>query len=252
VISPAKLSITSLAPYSCLMGKFVLTFTVYPARVMKILSGIAILIILLGIVSIPLHDRNIGTKFDMDFENSVPTYFSSLILFFAAAILAVIASIKKKRQEASWTQWGLLGIIFLLLSLEEVASFHEDLAKGINKMIGLQGEGPAQYVWGAIGMMVLLAFGAYYFRFWLQLPFKTRRRFLIAAVVFAGGALGVEVITGYTWFRYGTEHIYYKLLVVVEEAMEIGGTLLFIHALLFYLFDLKTHVREESQIPEFS
>jgi hypothetical protein len=75
-------------------------------------------------------------------------------------------------------------------------------------------------------------------RFFLQLPRTYQILFSVAAVTYLGGALGVEVITGYyeqLQGGVGRTDFVFELLVAVEECAEMSGVLIFIHALLLYL-----------------
>lgn len=227
-----------------LMGSYRVILKINPSNILKVLSLVIGLTIFLGIVTIPIHDSNFGVKFDMDNENSIPAYISSLNLLLSAVILAFITVVKKKSREEYWRHWGILSFIFMLLSVDEMTAIHEDLAMGLGKMAGMREIGFGQFVWGVIGGILVLAFSAFYLRFLFSLTFKTRLRLIVAAAVFVGGALGVEVLSGYVLRSFGDVNLVYKGVVIVEESLEMLGILLFIRALLLYI--------EENMVDGFS
>jgi hypothetical protein len=70
--------------------------------------------------------------------------------------------------------------------------------------------------------MVLL-FAVMYLKFLFHLPTQTRWRFIIAGLVYVGGAAGVDIPEGYYEALYGTETMTYSLLVTLEESLEMAG-----------------------------
>jgi hypothetical protein len=66
---------------------------------------------------------------------------------------------------------------------------------------------------------------------WRLAP-PVRRLFLLAAAVYLGGALGVEMAGAAHAFRHGTENLGYSLWTTLEEALEMAGVAVFIYALL--------------------
>ena len=59
--------------------------------------------------------------------------------------------------------------------------------------------------------------------------------FIWAAAVFVGGAIGVEMISGYQADLAGERNLTYALIISVEELCEMLGVVIFIHALMTYL-----------------
>src|SRR5829696_4320571 len=59
--------------------------------------------------------------FDVGEERSIPTWFEALQFLLCSILLAVIAVSKKRRSDRYSLHWSFLSIIFLLLSLDEVA-----------------------------------------------------------------------------------------------------------------------------------
>jgi hypothetical protein len=60
--------------------------------------------------------------FDVGEERSIPTWFESIQFLLCSMLLAVVTIAKKQRSDRYSLHWGVLSIIFLLLSVDEVAS----------------------------------------------------------------------------------------------------------------------------------
>ena len=59
----------------------------------------------------------------------------------------------------------------------------------------------------------------------------------MAATLYIGGAIGVELIGGRFAELHGKRNLTYHLLTTVEESLEMGGVILFIWALLVFIAD---------------
>jgi hypothetical protein len=77
--------------------------------------------------------------------------------------------------------------------------------------------------------------GLLYIPFLVHLPASTRRRFITAAVVYVGGALGVEAVSGWRAERMGMNNMTHSLIATVEEVMEMSGVAMFIVGLIRHL-----------------
>jgi hypothetical protein len=73
-------------------------------------------------------------------------------------------------------------------------------------------------------------------KFLLHLPAKTRLRFLIAATIYLGGAIGVELFGSQHAELYGYENLTYSMIATLEESLEMTGLIVFIWALMNYCF----------------
>jgi hypothetical protein len=64
---------------------------------------------------------------------------------------------------------------------------------------------------------------------------RTRILFLLAGVVYVGGALGMEMVAGVYDQSHGYENAVTATMANVEETMEMAGLVIFIYALTAYL-----------------
>jgi hypothetical protein len=105
-----------------------------PRPVIQILVVCVLLLIIAGLAGQVStwflgHDTLLGfvPKFDLGAENNVPTWFSTICLFLWAIALAAIALVEWRRKGPLCVYWFGLAGTFVLLSLDEAASFHEML-----------------------------------------------------------------------------------------------------------------------------
>jgi hypothetical protein len=174
-------------------------------------------------------------------ERNVPTYFSSLLLLCASVLLGVIALTRHRLRLPYWRHWTGLAVIFLLLSLDEVAGLHEMMIRPVRETLHVGGL--LYFAWVIPGSVLVLALGCIYLRFFLALAPQLQWLFGAAALLYVGGALGVEMLGGRHADLYGLENFTYRMYQTVEESFEMFGLVLFIHALLRYF------VREVPQGP---
>jgi hypothetical protein len=174
-------------------------------------------------------------KLYLNGERTIPTYYSSVLLLIAACLVGSIAVLRKREGGSYVFHWTFLSILFLLLSMDEVAGIHENMNRPMRLM--LNPSGFFSFAWVILGIPVVLALGMFYVRFFMDLPAIYRIRFAIAGFLYVGGALGFEMITGRHFALYDNENIPYILLVTIEESLEIAGVLVFIWSLLVYLLD---------------
>jgi hypothetical protein len=73
---------------------------------------------------------------------------------------------------------------------------------------------------------------ALYLPFMRALPRVTRNRLLLAAVIYIGGAVGMELPLGWWTERHGTDGLGYALIDWVEETLEMIGAAIALLSLL--------------------
>jgi hypothetical protein len=156
--------------------------------------------------------------------------------------------------------WGVLSIILLLLSLDEVASIHEALGQQSERLLhyttGFTPSGAISFFWVVPGALFVIIVLLAYLRFLANLPQTTRRLFLFAGALFVLGALGIEMLTAQVvsssdsianWIASSSGGIVGResasaiptilkgLQTSVEEMFEMLGLTAFVYALLAYI-----------------
>lgn len=161
--------------------------------------------------------------FDVDEEESIPTWFSSSLLLLTAVVLFVIAHLSRKGKDRYAMYWFVLGVGFAFMSVDEIAGFHETL----NSITEIS--------WAVPGMIVALLIGIAYLKFLSSLPAPIAIRFMMSGAIFVGGAIGVELATEPYLYNDALDTLGYNLWTPVEEGMEMGGVILFLASLFDYL-----------------
>lgn len=177
--------------------------------------------------------------FNLDAEQNVPTWYSSMSLSLCALILGMIGLGKRTVRDRFAAHWLALGGIFGFLSLDESAGIHE-MMNGIFRVL-LAGSdflgGYLWYSWVIVGVPLVLFLGLAYLKFLIHLPAKTRILFVAAGALYVGGAVGMELIGSKHAYLLGDADLQYALMVALEETMEMTGIALFVYALLSYFSD---------------
>lgn len=191
---------------------------------------VAGLIVELAKASTP--DRSKGELsyfFGLSYEQNLPTWYSASLLLLCAVLLLLIAIANLRALLPFRWHWLALSLIFFYISLDEAVTLHESLSHFFD--FG----GVLYFGWVIPATAVVLGLGLVYLPFVLHLRQPARRRFIVAGLLYVGGALGVEFILGYWTDVAGDRNLVYGLIDLVEESAEILGTTLFLLALLRYL-----------------
>ena len=172
--------------------------------------------------------------FNLDRELNFPTWYSALTIVFCAILLRIIALGKKQQGDRYARDWQLLSVIFFILAIDEVVSIHEILIiPQVSDALNLPWF--LHSMWVIPGSIFVVWFARRFSRFVRHLPLKSRRQFILAACIYIGGALGMEMVGSYFAESIGQQNIIYAAIATVEEVMEMTGIVMFIYALLYYL-----------------
>lgn len=172
---------------------------------------------------------------DMGREANIPTYWSAAVLMAAGILPLLIARDAQRLGQPFVGHWAFLGLGFIYISVDEVAQIHESVVAMAWLHFFERGEGMWQYVWifpamAAVSLVLLV-----YVRFLLHLPGRYRFLFILAAGLFLGGSIGMEMVEATLDFHGRTSLMDASRL--VEETLEISGVTLFVYALLSYVSD---------------
>ena len=176
--------------------------------------------------------------FDLGSERTFATWYASTLLLLSAALLAVLAAVCRRTGRArEAVRWGGLALVFALLSADEVAGAHEWTAH-----VTPSGRGLFYYSWVFFGLAFVAVLGVVYLPFVLRQVRRFRALLLVAALLFVGGALGVEMLNGWLNDNHPDAHLAYMLMTALEESLELAGVLVFVYALLDHLRALGVRV----------
>ncbi len=169
---------------------------------------------------------------NVDAENSIPSWYSAVLLMLCSASLYGIYRLEHQARRQYAGSWLGLAVIFLALSVDETVQFHELTGDIIQEKFSLSGF--LYFAWVIPGTLFVVTFIAIYLRFLLNLPARTRYLALGAGALYLAGALGVEVVTAGYVARYGDETLTYAAFSTLEEFLEMIGASLFLYTLLAY------------------
>ena len=182
--------------------------------------------------------------FDLDRESNVPAWYSASVLLICAEALALVAFAKRRSGDRYRWHWAGLAVGFLYLSADEGGGIHEfigPLFAGVGHWLTLHVSSYFRYLaaypvytWVLPACAAAAIIGIFYLKFLLALPRRTAVFFVLAAAIYLGGAVGVEVIGARHVLLYGQHDAVYGVLVILEESMEMSGIALFLYAVLRY------------------
>lgn len=165
----------------------------------------------------------------LSYEQNLPTWFSSHLILICAALLALISFSEGGHRAEYRRHWRGLAFIFVYISLDEAVELHE----GLNLLF--ETSGFLHFGWTIPFGLLVIGLAITYWKFLWDLPPRTRWRFVLAAMLYVGGALGVELPLGYWTDLYGDDNLTYGLLDWLEESLEICGMSVFAWSLGSYL-----------------
>jgi hypothetical protein len=173
--------------------------------------------------------------FNVDSEWNLPTWYTSFALLLSAGLLAVCAAAARRQSAGCVGYWRGLSVIFVLLSLDEFAGFHEGIRSTMPESLL---PGPIAQGWLPVGFALVVVVGLIYLRFLMALPRRTALLFAGAGALYVVvGAMGIEAITWLMGYHTGqaSRDMTYNLLATGEELAEMLGIVLLIYALLDHL-----------------
>ncbi|MBB5232669.1 hypothetical protein [Deinococcus budaensis] len=234
-------------PVTAAASQETLRLSVVPERVLRaflwLIAGLIVVPTLLNLLlaaSPTLADQGLFTKLYnltyLDREQNLPSYVSTAALFVCAGLMFVIAQVSRRRQQRENAYWWVLGLVFLGLSFDETAGVHEGLSESASSAADSAGlSSLASLGWVTLGLLFVGLFAVVFLRFWLRLAPRVRLLLGLAAALYLGGALGMEVLGSRLSDLYGFDDLHYKLAATVEETLEFLGTAVLLYALLCYL-----------------
>ena len=139
-------------------------------------------------------------------------------------------------------------MIFLFLTWDEAVQIHEKLMNvpmlyKILDWLRIEASGLLNFPWVIVGILAVIVVFIIYWKFLLSLPRKQQRLFLLAASLYIGGAIGMEMIGGLVLGSSShldsyQNNILYILSISLEEILEMLGVILLIYSLLKYISSL--------------
>lgn len=176
------------------------------------------------------HMQGFVPEFNLDREMNVPTWFSSSCFLFAALLLWQLSGVDAKPARKYWLG---LSTVFAFISIDETAAIHEMAVDPMRRLF--HAHGLLYFSWVILGAVFVAVLAILYGRFILSQTRPTRNLFLCSAGLFLAGTLGMEMIGGSYVELHGSGTFAYALIANGEEALELAGLVVFLHALMVLL-----------------
>ncbi len=165
---------------------------------------------------------------NMDRELNLPTLFSSSLLLISALLMQRLGH--NSNPEAT-DDWRLLSKIFIFLALDEALQIHEILIiPGLRHQVHPALASTWVVPYAALAIIMLWKFRS----FLGSIPRATATGLLRSGAVYVGGAIGMEMIGSFA-VRSSLIRLHspwYGAITGLEEALELVGIILLIHALM--------------------
>lgn len=173
--------------------------------------------------------------FHLSGENNVPTWFAATQLLIAAVLSLWIAETHRRCAMPFVWRWTLLSYCLAFVAVDEILELHEQLGQWVHDRFDTSGL--LLFGWVLPYGIAAVVFALCYFRFWLELPGRVRRLFVVAAVFLVGGAIGFESLGGLVVTHHGFG-LGLHVVSFLEECFEKLGAAILIYALLVYVQNL--------------
>ncbi|MGJ3249458.1 MAG: hypothetical protein ACFE0I_25730 [Elainellaceae cyanobacterium] len=215
------------------------TFYISPKRIMQFLLGIDLALSIASLTGkfslYVLKTSVVGLvwRFDVGSDTSLPTWYSSFVLLICSLLLALIGLTKKQKGDRFIRHWFCLSLLFLYISVDEVATFRETLGQAARSVV--ETDGIFYYNWVIVAIPAVIVLALTYLKFLAHLPKPIRRLFVLSGSLFVVGAVGFEMVSSLVHSRYGVQNMMYASATTVEEFLEMIGVTIFLYALLVYV-----------------
>lgn len=236
----------------------------WPVALVAMLYGIDFFVCLSSFIATVLmqgvsHEGIYGSIyrfFDVNQEENLPSWFSSIQLFMLATLLAIFTWHNfRKNAIAAWVLCFLSGI-FVVFSLDEVSGLHERLGP-LTDMLFLGGDRSTSAfkqtgVWTfSIGIPVfaLLCFLLWQLKPYLVKTPKVFGKYVAGLIIFMAGAIGVETLINFTE---DAGYILFFSIGHIEEFLEMAGisTMIWATADLLYSYNLRISLNRAEALSE--
>jgi hypothetical protein len=169
--------------------------------------------------------------FNLEREQSIPRFYSAVMLLSCSGLLLIIAISKKGIYSPGFRYWLGLVFVFLCLAIIKITSIHEYLAVAFQSVLNIT---RFQFYAWSYGILLVI-FPMVYLKFLLSLPRETKFLMIIAGFIFIAGAFGLDLIGKYFGNSINHHTIAYISLATLEEVLEMVGIIVFMYSLLSYI-----------------
>lgn len=177
----------------------------------------------------------------LGYDDNIPAWYSSMLLLVAALVGLECYQVGNSRKiSGTWTFLLFSGLL-VLLSCDEITRFHENVGHVLTKSVGLDSSNLAKHSsWLILGAPIVLGiFGALYvlLRKLLVMVPGSHSALTSGFIFIIGG--GVVLEGTINWLNHEELQWLWEAEIIVEETLEMFGTLCLAYALLIWRDELK-------------
>jgi hypothetical protein len=184
-------------------------------------------------VSVNSDAQDVRDLFRLQKEQSLPTWFSVLLLFGCSVALLLISTCKQLPHGIKRSAWLSLGLVFMAMSIDEQIGAHELIGEYIHDYFHT--DGFLFFAWVIPGLAFVSLAGAYYWQAFKQLPQLYVKLFFGGGAIYILGALFADMLEGWLFSGNGDQLGYdVGLSYVLQDPLEMLGAAIFLYALLHY------------------
>ncbi len=171
--------------------------------------------------------------FDLAAEANLPSFFSALQIVACAALAAAIGMARHAAKDRFARHWLLLAVLLFALAADESAEIHELTIRPMRELFPSTSTGLLFWGWVVPALVLVALVGISYLRFvFAYLPPPTRNACVLGAVLFVGGAVGVEMPEARHFQAHGDRNMTYAMFALAEEVLEMLGMLVLLRGLM--------------------
>ncbi len=179
---------------------------------------------------------NLINEFYVDSENNIQTFFSSVILIITSLLFGLIYLHERKSGFAYRLPWLVFAAVFLFLAIDEsTLIYHQLLSTYLSAFFAFMLGNVFRI---SVGTLFLLPFLFLAFKFYMHLPIRYRVLFALSALLYAGGAIGMDFIGTQYHEVHGKYNLPYSMLATLEKMVETAGLIFCIYTSSKYLSGL--------------
>lgn len=187
------------------------------------------------VASDPETDRlsRAAARFSISMEPNLLNFYSALALVASSVGLVFIAMDESRRRTRDARAWWLLAILLAGLGLDEYVMIHEMANRTLQEVLDTSGVFTFAWIIPA-GIFAILVF-FFFLGFLRRIDPRTARRFVLGGALVVVGAVGMEMAAGVITERWGFYSVQHIAEQVVEEGLEMLGSLVFLVGVLEHL-----------------
>lgn len=166
---------------------------------------------------------------------SIPTIFTVLLYFVTFMLLGLIAAIKVANKTRFRWQWCGLAGLALYLTFDKGTALHTYVFKQLRTWVGGRLSFFPTHRWEFSLVLILIILAAFYIKFIVALPKKTRLLALLSLATYYAGFLVIERFGDDFAAIYTTNSLIYSLLLTLGKTLQMSGLAAAVFTLLDYI-----------------